>query len=291
MRSQEEMFRLILETAQADERIRAAFLNGSRANPKVEPDRYRDYDVVFAVTEIDSFRTDPAWPSRFGEPAIIQEPMCNRMDGGEPEDCSRKFIWLMLFRDGVRLDLQIQRLDLVRETYGQDSLTVPLLDKDGFLPPLPPSDDSGYYVKKPTFTQYAGCTNEFWWCLNNVAKGIVRDQLPYVKWMFDSVVREALDHMVDWYIGVRTGFSVSVGMAGKYYKKYLPPALYAQYAATYADGEYTHIWAAVDSACDLFGALARGVGESLGFSYREEEETAIRAYLRVMKEEFKAAQG
>lgn len=46
MRSQEEMFRLILETAQADERIRAAFLNGSRANPKVEPDRYRDYDVV-----------------------------------------------------------------------------------------------------------------------------------------------------------------------------------------------------------------------------------------------------
>jgi aminoglycoside 6-adenylyltransferase len=217
------MFRLILETAQADERIRAAFLNGSRANPKVEPDRYRDYDVVFAVTEIDSFRTDPAWPSRFGEPAIIQEPMCNRMDGGEPEDCSRKFIWLMLFRDGVRLDLQIQRLDLVRETYGQDSLTVPLLDKDGLLPPLPPSDDSGYYVKKPTFTQYAGCTNEFWWCLNNVAKGIVRDQLPYVKWMFDSVVREALDHMADWYIGVCTGFSVSVGMAGKYYKNTCRP--------------------------------------------------------------------
>lgn len=289
MRSEEEMFRQILDIAREDERVRAVFLNGSRANPKVKPDQYRDYDVVFAVTEIGSFRADPGWPSRFGEPAIIQESMCNPIDGGEPEDCSRKFIWLMLFRDGVRIDLQIQRLDLVRETYGQDSLTVPLLDKDGLLPPLPPSSDSGYLVKKPAFTQYIGCANEFWWCLNNVAKGIVRDQLPYVKWMFDSVVRRALDCMVDWYIGIGTDFSVSVGMAGKYYKEYLPPDLYAQYAATYADGEYTHIWAAIDTACDLFGILARAVGESLGFPYREEEETAMREYLRTMKKEFEAA--
>ena len=38
MRSEREMMNLILGTAQADERIRAVILNGSRANPNVKRD-------------------------------------------------------------------------------------------------------------------------------------------------------------------------------------------------------------------------------------------------------------
>lgn len=46
MRTEAEMYRLILEKARADERIRAVYMNGSRTNPNVPKDIFQDYDVV-----------------------------------------------------------------------------------------------------------------------------------------------------------------------------------------------------------------------------------------------------
>lgn len=51
MRNEKEMFDLILDVARQDDRIRAVYMNGSRANPNVEKDPYRDYDIVYVVTE------------------------------------------------------------------------------------------------------------------------------------------------------------------------------------------------------------------------------------------------
>jgi hypothetical protein len=48
------MFNLILYVAKADERIRAVYMNGSRANPNVEKDKHQDYDIVYVVTETES---------------------------------------------------------------------------------------------------------------------------------------------------------------------------------------------------------------------------------------------
>lgn len=39
-----------------DDRIRAVFLNGSRANKNVPTDIYQDYDIVYVVTELESFK-------------------------------------------------------------------------------------------------------------------------------------------------------------------------------------------------------------------------------------------
>ncbi|MHB1485565.1 MAG: aminoglycoside 6-adenylyltransferase [Saccharofermentanales bacterium] len=40
------------------------------------------------------------------------------------------------------------------------------------------------------------CCNNFWWCLNNVAKGIARDELPYVMHMLNEVVRSELHETI-----------------------------------------------------------------------------------------------
>lgn len=55
MRTEQEMFDLLLTTAQYDERIRAVYLNGSRANPHVAKDMFQDFDMVYVVTETASF--------------------------------------------------------------------------------------------------------------------------------------------------------------------------------------------------------------------------------------------
>lgn len=51
MRSEKEMLDLIINTANEDPRIRAAYLEGSRVNPTVQADIFQDYDVVYVVEE------------------------------------------------------------------------------------------------------------------------------------------------------------------------------------------------------------------------------------------------
>lgn len=283
MRTEKEMFDLILGTAENDERVRAVYMNGSRANPSVEKDRWRDYDIVYVVTETASFLEDTGWIVVFGEAAIVQQPDSNDFGWGIDHDFSRSYGWLILLMDGSRIDLRIMTLQAALEEYTSDTLTVPLLDKDRILPPIPPSNDCGYWVRKPTRQQYDGCCNEFWWCLNNVAKGIVRDQLPYAMRIYIQVVHVELDHMLEWYVGLQHQFQISTGKWGKYLKKYLPADWYDSLTHTYADGSYEHLWDAIFTACELFRLAAGQVGDSLGFSYNRQDDENMMRYLQAMR--------
>jgi aminoglycoside 6-adenylyltransferase len=285
LRSEQEIFDLILGIAKADQRVRAVYMNGSRANPKIQKDIYQDYDIVFVVTETKSFLNKKDWISLFGEIAIVQEPDNNDFGWGIQANFDRSYTWLILFKDGVRIDLNIQIKEVMLEKYTSDSLTIPLLDKDNCLPEIPASNDKDYHIKKPTVSQYKGCCNEFWWCLNNVAKGIVRDQLPYAMWMYNVIVRDMLVKMIDWYIGINNDFSVSVGMSGKYYKNYLAKEMYDMYAKTYSDSDYNNMWSAIYISCELFRKIAQPVAAHLGYTYNITEDRNIIEYLNKVQKD------
>jgi aminoglycoside 6-adenylyltransferase len=121
--------------------------------------------------------------------------------------------------------------------------------------------------------------------LNNVAKGIARDELPYVMKMLNTWVRECLNETLEWYIGVNHEFKISAGKDGKYFKKFLPPEMYAQYVATFSTGDYDEIWKAIFVMCDLFHASALVVASHFSFGYRQDEEDGMREYLRMVKED------
>jgi aminoglycoside 6-adenylyltransferase len=285
LRSEQEIFDLILGIAKADQRVRAVYMNGSRANPNIQKDIYQDYDIVFVVTETKTFLNEKEWISLFGEIAIVQEPDNNDFGWGIQANFDRSYTWLMLFKDGVRIDLNIQIKEVMLEKYISDSLTIPLLDKDNCLPEIPASNDKDYHIKKPTESQYKGCCNEFWWCLNNVAKGIVRDQLPYAMWMYNVIVRDMLVKMIDWYIGINNDFSVSVGMSGKYYKNYLTKEMYELYVKTYSDSDYNNMWSAIYISCELFRKIAQPVAAHFGYTYNITEDTSIIEYLNKVKKD------
>lgn len=282
MRNENEMMELILNVAKNDDRIRAVYMNGSRVNPDVAKDKYRDYDIVFVVTEMAWFMENNGWLAMFGDPVMIQEPDKNVMACGADLDISRSYGWLMLFKDGNRIDLHIETAVC---DYGEDSLTVTLLDKDGILPAIPPPSDKSYHIKKPSQGEYTSVCNNFWWCLQNVAKGIARDQLTYAMNMYVQVVHGELEKMVTWHIGADHGFDLSVGMWGKYYKKYLTPDLYDMYARTYADADYNNLWNAIFTACGLFRDLARSVGGRFGYRYNEQDDENMTAYLMKIKDD------
>lgn len=278
MRTEEEMMDLILDVAKADERIRAVLLSGSRANPEVPKDKYQDYDITYFVEDITPFYNNPAWvEERFGKPLIMQMPEAMRNPFGDGN-----FNYMMIYSDGVRIDLSF-----VFQKYNDEGEpAVILLDKDkgrGLLPPQVVPNHKYWHIKPPSPLFYYSCCNNFWWCLNNVAKGIARDELPYVMNMLNVCVRSELHDMIDCYIGTQHGFHLSTGKAGKYIKKYLSPDLYAQYIATYSGSNYTDLWTAIDMMCDLFHTLALAVAAHFDFTYRQEEEEGIRAYLSMMK--------
>lgn len=153
---------------------------------------------------------------------------------------------------------------------------------------MQPLTDEDYWVKKPTELQYISCCNEFRWCLNNVGKGIARDELPYAMWMFNVVVRDMLVRMLEWHIGVNTEFSVSAGKLGKFFKKYLPKEIYEMYSKTYSDSDYNNLWAAIFKVCELFRIVAPVVSNHLGYIYNETEDENITDYLiRIKNNNFK----
>lgn len=277
MRTEQEMYDLILHFAKEDPRVRAVLLNGSRANPNAPRDNYQDFDIVYVVKNFEAFKADWSWLDFFGERLIMQTPETMRDPSG-----AGHFNWMMLFTDGNRLDLTlipIDRPDLIDD----DSQTVVLLDKDRILPEFPPASDRDYFPKKPDALYYTSCCNNFFWCMQNVFKGIARQELPYAMVMYHTVVREELHDMLSWYIGCQTDFQVSPGKMGKYFQKFLPKDLYEAYEKTYSDCNSEHFWSAVYAACELFRTAAKAVGECLGYAYNQADDDGIMTYLRMVQ--------
>jgi aminoglycoside 6-adenylyltransferase len=278
MRTEKEMFDLILETARQDERIRAVILNGSRANPNAPRDIFQDFDIVYLVADVAPFRNNLAWIERFGELMIMQMP--EEMDD-PPGSNDGGFAYLMQFADGNRIDLGIYP----RSGYTlYDSLSVILLDKDGVFEPLPPPSESDYLPSPPTGKALADSCNEFWWVCPYVAKGLWRGEIVYAKSMLDQFVRPQLMKMLVWAIGVQTSFERNPGKFGKYFEHYLEPAWWDLLLKTYAGPSYEETWEALLAMIELFRLAALRVAIHFSFEYAHGDDERVSAYLRHVRD-------
>lgn len=280
MRSEKEMLDLITGVAARDARIRAVYLNGSRANPSAPKDIFQDYDIVYLVGETASFLSDPKWIDVFGERVILQLPDELDKIAGETIHFERSYAYLMQFADGNRIDLTLLTRKAALEQYGDDSLTIPLLDKDGVLPQIPPPSDRNYLTERPTQPLFSRCCNNFWWVSLYIAKGLWRGELLYAMDSLNFWVRPELVKMLSWYAGAETGFPIRAGKSGKYLPAFLPKELFSRFLSTYPAGEAAAVWKSVHALCDLFDLAARDVAEKLALVYDGEEARRCLGYLR-----------
>src|SRR5690625_3143294 len=102
MRTEQEMYDLILKVANEDQRVRAVAINGSRVNKNAPKDIFQDYDIVYLVNDMASFLEEPNWVDVFGERVIMQTPDDRLLIQVEWID---RYAYLMLFVDGNRIDL------------------------------------------------------------------------------------------------------------------------------------------------------------------------------------------
>ncbi len=283
MRTEKEMFDLILGVANRDNRVRAVYMNGSRANPNVKKDIFQDYDIVYVVTETASFVRDEGWISVFGEPIIFQEP--DKLDKiqGRDVDFKNGYTYLMQFTDGNRIDLHIQTMDMLIKEYGRDKLTVPLLDKDNSLSQITAPSDEDYWVKKPTYGQYFSRCNNFWWVAPYCAKGLWRQEILFTIEVMNSYVRQELLTMLSWYVGTQTEFKVSMGKANKYLKEYLDLDIWTRLMKTFNMSDYDSSWNALITTCQLFAEIAPEVGEIFEYEYNYDEAKRSFEFIKHIK--------
>lgn len=280
MRSETEMNQLFMDIANEDHRILAVYMNGSRTNKNVPKDIFQDYDIVFVVTETKPFIEDKEWICKFGNVLYMQYP---DEHPDYPSDKENFYGWLMQFDDGNRIDLHVESAAHAKEHICDDKLCRILLDKEHILPRIPDSTDEDYHVKKPSEAQFQACINEFWWCSNNLAKGLWREEIPYVQDMANFVVRKQLEKMLSWKVGIKTNFNVSVGKSAKYLYKWLDEEEYQHYLNTYFGGNTADAWESILSMCDLFDSVTEYVAEKLGYTYNVEEGRAATAFLKHVK--------
>lgn len=279
MRSAAEMLALIQNTALADQRVRAVILNGSRANPNAPRDLFQDFDIVYVVTELDSFKQDPTWIDCFGPRIIMQLPA--EMEDPPPDD-EASYAYLMQFADGNRIDLTlypVSRLDEMEE----DSLSGLLLDKDNRFQPFPPPNDSSYWPQPPSAKAFADCCNEFWWVAPYVAKGLWRQEITYAKCMLDEVLRAQLMKMLVWHIGIQRDFACNPGKMGKYFPQYLEPELWQKLLRTYADADYDRNWEALLVMGQLFRETAVAVATHFNFPYPHQDDQGVSKFLQQIR--------
>ncbi|MDA2435134.1 aminoglycoside 6-adenylyltransferase [Bacillus cereus] len=280
MRTEKEMLDVIINIAKEDERIRAVIMNGSRVNPNVKRDCFQDYDIMYVVNDIQSFTSNHNWVHRFGEIMIVQMP--EEMSLVQPDE-DGKFPYLMQFMDGNRIDLTLVPVELIKKFVGQDSLSKLLLDKDNCLEEFPPASDKDYLIKKPTEKEFLDCCNEFWWCSTNVAKGLWREELFYAKGMLEGSVRDMFIVMLEWYIGMKTDFTVNTGKFGKHFEQYIEEDMWEQFKRTFSNAEYENIWESFFVMGDLFREVANEIANTYEYQYPQDEDDKVTNYLKHVK--------
>lgn len=235
MRTEREVFSAILDFAKSQESIRIVTLEGSRANPHIKKDRFRDYDISFFLDKasLQKFRDDinDSWLKIFGNLLMIQKP--ESMELYPPDLKEGWFSYLMLFDDGVRIDLTLIPLEDAEFYRNHERLMRVLLDKDNRLKNVLPASDCAFHVKSLTKQSFLDCCNEFYWLYVCSLKDILRSEVLLANAHL-IMMREGLLILLSWYVAIKQdSFAFSFGKEYKFLPRFLAPKeaqkLYACY--------------------------------------------------------------
>ena len=279
MRTKEEMLKLIMDVAIKDERIRAVTMEGSQVSKNATHDRYSDFDISYVVSDIREFTKDHKWIEIFGDILIVQCPMDWY---NQPYDYAGhdNFAYLIQFKDGNRIDLTLNDVLNIEKQQSYCEPRMVLLNKDDFKELKQITDESVFYIQKPSEMEYYNTCNEFRWLSIYISKGLCREEIYYAKYAYDVLVMEMFIKMLNWKIGVDHDFDVTTGNHSKYLKRFLRAEEMERFHGIFPNGTYEDIWSKLFVMYDYFAELAEYVGQALGYDFDAKETDEVRMFLQ-----------
>lgn len=280
MRTSDELFALFKSITLSDERVRVMTLEGSRVNPNVAPDSWQDYDITFLVTDIESFTQSDEWLAAFGERVFMQKP--EAMALFPPDLPEGWFSYLMLFADGVKIDLTLVPLTDSNAYFGHDPLIKVLLDKDGSVTKLPMPSDEQFWIQKPSAAFVHDCANEFSFACTYAAKGLLRNELLSATWIFEQILHVELLRMLGYLAGVRNGFPLNTGKHDKWLLHFLAAQEQEKLLETYKLDKVEAAWKALYAGMHLFEYALLEVCDALAYTCPDYLEK-VKKYIETLR--------
>ena len=263
-RSQEQMLRLILQTAKSLQ-IDAVALSGSRTDTKAPKDEFQDYDVVYVVDDLDNLTSDLAWLDQFGTRIIEQHNILG----------SRR-LYLMLFEDGNRIDLTLCPKDHIQEWVESEADFTVLEDPKGLFVPHSPSPER-FWTSPASETDFEKSCNEFWWVSAYVVKGICRKQVIYAMDHLYGICQQELLKVLAWQVASDRG-PVDIGKNYKYLFNYLPFDKEKEFSNLLDFASLDKITQTLFATMQLFHQEAQSLAYKMGFDYDKEVAEKMMRY-------------
>lgn len=282
---QDKIFELIMDTAKNDSRIRAAAMTGSRIDPNAAHDEFCDFDIVYLVTDMQSFTENDEWLDIFGDKLIMLKPndwysMQSDYSGFE------NYTYLIQLRDGIRIDLKLIDVKNIHSYILDKQPRTILLDKDKFIGLHSTLAGEYFSIKSPTMEQFRDVCNEFWWMVPNIVKGLCRKQLPYVKFVMERHAMDRLLDVLNWSIGIDNDFSVGTGRWCKYLEQHMSKEEYEEYVNVFPDGNFLDIWIKLRLMCLLFHKKATKISNHYDFPSNDIRANEILQYVNNMRHKY-----
>lgn len=271
----------LIRWAEKRDDVRAMLLTSSRTNPNASLDLLSDYDVILVVTDIHPYFEDKSYLSDYGTVLVVYKNPIGQEDGF---DC---FGDITHYEDGTKIDYGIFPVEWLRWMVAQPELTpdldlgyAVLLDKDHLAAGLKPPTHRAYIPTPPSEPVFQDLIQEFWNNAAYVAKGLWREDLILTKYVLDFYMKfHELRLFFEWQMEIERGWSVKPGAHGKGLKKWVAPALWAEFEATFVGADLEENWDALYKTIDLFRKVAVTVGEHLGYAYPGDLDRRMMIYL------------
>ena len=252
-RSQEQMLRLILQTAKTLQ-VEAVAMSGSQTDKKAPKDEFQDYDVVYVVDDLDNLTSDLSWLDQFGTRIIEQHNVLGN-----------RRLYLMLFEDGNRIDLTLCPTEYIQEWVDSEAGFTVLEDPKGLFEPYLPSPQR-FWTSPASAIEFDEACNEFWWVSAYVVKGICRKQVIYATDHLYGICQQELLKILAWQVAADKG-TVDVGKNYKYLFQYLPIKKEKEFKSLLDFSDQKKITKSLLATMDFFHKEAQAFSLKTGFHY------------------------
>ncbi|HEU4562319.1 MAG TPA: aminoglycoside 6-adenylyltransferase [Longimicrobium sp.] len=275
----------VLAWAGTRDDVRAVVLTSTRAVEGGRVDEFSDWDIVLYLPDPAALAASSGWIEAAYGPVLAHWG-----DEGEWRG-SRRFMRLVIYRDGTKIDFTLAAAAELDELAGSgqlpDALDVGyrvLLDRDGRAAALPPPTFTAHAPHPPTEDEFQRRVNDFWFESTYVAKNLRRGELFPARYSFDSVMRPELLRMLEWRAGVEHGWRAGVGAYGRRLRTVLDEETWREVEATFAGAGTEEGWNALFAMLRLFRRATHEVAAGLGFTPpRDLEETMTTHLERVRR--------
>lgn len=248
-----------------NEDIRVFAMNGSRVNPNVADDKFKDFDVVFFTDDVAKYVAEPTFMAEFGEPILVTEPGHDDLYLPEALDVAGRHNFLVLYHSGLRIDWQFRPLQQLPDYLREDTLTRIVGDKDGRVTTSLNANDRQYWLGRPTEKMFNSSVKEFWWQFVNTLKATIRQE-NFLAQFYLNLTREELIRVLTWGVATSHGFDRSYGKENQQTLQLLPAKIQRHVLDTFDSSSVTAIYAALKTMISLENNAVKIVADKLNFN-------------------------